>query len=108
MRASPPPLTADARDVTRRTAGVRGKVRLALRPAMRLDLRFCAAGHPSPPLTRAAASGHDHTDTRRARNAVVHCGATRLRYPAEEGPMAEDFLPIIDWDHIEFYVSNAK
>jgi 4-hydroxyphenylpyruvate dioxygenase len=22
--------------------------------------------------------------------------------------MAEDFLPIIDWDHIEFYVSNAK
>jgi len=22
--------------------------------------------------------------------------------------VAEDFLPIIDWDHIEFYVSNAK
>ncbi len=22
--------------------------------------------------------------------------------------MAEDFLPIIDWDHIEFYVGNAK
>jgi 4-hydroxyphenylpyruvate dioxygenase len=22
--------------------------------------------------------------------------------------MSEDFLPIIDWDHIEFYVSNAK